>query len=440
MGRPAQVRRGPVRAVLAGLALVAVGCGSSPSPPPSPVGGCPPQVARATPPAPETPATTKGGTTGGAEGCPAATTAQPDGAAKAGDRLALGLEETSLQLGEGRWAVKVALPAARYVTIGVAGPAKALVDFDVIGDGPLRRLRTGALKDDGLLPAFLSFETTAAEQTLTVVVDVEAPVTLLRVAADPTDIAERSRRALKQGKVQPRLLVGLPAPIERRAGYLFQTPQRYAFLRVDVAAALRAALRQTKIRFKGNGIAIGDATQWNGDKPASDRGKPRHIHHDQGRDIDLGLPSSDHSPSLLQRRCEGVLVEKDELKCGPGTVGNLDARRLAYFLGLLIDGPTPGGRHVPDADRRPGPIAEVESILTDQAYVDEIRKALPGLRRKRWIHDEAFGALGEEGLLRPSSWHTDHVHITFKGESAKVPEVLRFEAQPPPGDQPSKPR
>ncbi|MBW2452949.1 MAG: hypothetical protein JRI68_00465 [Deltaproteobacteria bacterium] len=424
------MRKVSVRAVWAGLGLAALGCGS-PTLLPPPVGGCPPQVGRAAPPAGATSATTKG--------CPAATAVQPDAAAKPGDRLALGLEQTSLALGEGRWAVKVTVPAARYVTIGVAGPAKALVAFDVIGDGALRRLRTGAVKDDGLLPAFLSFETPAEEQILTVVVDVEAPVTLLRVAADPTDIGERSRRALRLGKAQPRLLVGLPAPIERRAGYLFQMPQRYAFLRADVAAALRAALRQTKIRFKGNGIAIGDATQWNGDKPASDRGKPRHIHHDQGRDIDLGLPSSDDSPSLLQRRCEGVLVEKDELKCGPGTVQNLGARRLAYFLGLLIDGPTPGGRHVPDADRRSGPLAEVESILTDQAYVDEIRKALPALRRKRWIHDEAFGALGEEGLLRPSSWHTDHVHITFKGESALVPEALRFEAQPPPGGGPSAP-
>jgi len=353
-------------------------------------------------------------------------------------RLDLGLEQTSLALAPGRWAVIVDVPAARYVTLGVAGPADALVTFDVIGNGPLRRLRAGALKDDGLLPTFVSFETTAVEQTLTAIVDVTAPVTLLRVAADPTDIAERSRRDLRLGKVQPRVLVGLPAPIERRAGYLFQTPQRYTFLRADVAVALRAALRQTRIRFKGNGIAIGDASQWNGDKPAMDRGKPRHIHHDQGRDIDLGLPSSDDSPSLLQRRCEGVLVEKDELKCGPGTVRNLDARRLAYFLGLLIDGPTPGGRHVPNAERRSGAIAEVESILTDQAYVDEIRKALPWLRRKRWIHDEAFGALGEEGLLRPSSWHTDHVHITFKGESARVPAALKFEAQPSPAQPPAK--
>ncbi len=48
------------------------------------------------------------------------------------------------------------------------------------------------------------------------------------------------------------------------------------------------------------------------------------------------------------------------------------------------------------------------------------------------MHDEAFGALGEEGLLRASPWHTDHMHIRFKGEVAGVPEVWKsVHAHPP---------
>jgi hypothetical protein len=86
-------------------------------------------------------------------------------------------------------------------------------------------------------------------------------------------------------------------------------------------------------------------------------------------------------------------------------------------LGLLLDGPTPKGIHMPEG--RPGPVAPVLSILTDQAYVDEIRRAAERLRKRRWIHDEGYGALVEEGLLRPSSWHTDHVHIRFAGEPGR---------------------
>ncbi len=413
------------------LTLATLGCGGTPPWHPPPVDRFPPQVGWSTPPPV---AAGSALARAGEQGCRTATSTSPRALPVAGQRVVLDLERSSLELGAGRWAVKVAVPPQRYVTIGVAGPTAALLGFQVVGDGPLRRLRSGAAEDDGLLPTFVSFQTTAAEQSLTVVVDVDAPVTLLRALGDPADIGERSRQDLRLGKVQPRALVGLPLPIERRAGYLLQAPPRYVFVRTDVAAALRAALRQTRIRFKSNAIAIGDATQWNGDRPATDRGKPRHIHHAEGREVDIGLPSSDDSPSLLRRRCEGVLVEQDELKCAPGTVRDLDVRRLAYFLSLLIDGPTPGGRHVADAARRPGPLAVVETILTDQAYIDEIRKALPALRRKRWIHDEAYGALGEEGLLRPSSWHVDHLHIQFQGERAEVPAVLRFQAEPSPAE------
>jgi len=353
---------------------------------------------------------------------PAAATCGP----QSGQRFELGASTSSLALGEGRWVVEVHVPAQRYVTLGLAGPVDALVSFDVLGKRALRRLRTGSKDDDGLLPSFVSFRSAEQDQQLSVVVDVKKPVRLLRAAVDVNDIGARTPHDLKSGKVQPRSLIGLPSPIERRAGYFLQTPTRYLFVRTDVAAALRAAFKQTKIRFSLGSIFVGDATQWNGQRPATDLGRPRHISHAEGRDIDLGLPAKKNAASLLKRRCEGVMVEKDQLECAPGTVKRLDALRLAYFLGLLLDGPTPHGRYVPKAEHRPGPIAIVESILTDQAYVDEIRKALVVLRRKRWIHDEAFGALGEEGLLRHSPWHVDHVHVRFQGEPAAVPVVLQF--------------
>jgi hypothetical protein len=340
----------------------------------------------------------------------AATTAR----CAAGRRLALPLGRSTLVLERGRWVVTVAAPIESFVTIGVTGPAGALRGFEVVAPKQLKRLRTGASSDDGRLPTFVSFQTRETVDDITVVIDVKHRVRLLRLVVDHAD-----RNA------PPHRLVGLPYPVEGRAGYFLQAPTRYQFVRSDVAGALRAAFKQTRIRFKRGPIATGDASQWNGERPASDMDQPRHISHAGGRDVDIGLPSSDESASKILRRCDGVLVENDRLECSPGTVRNVDAVRLAYFLGLLIDGPTPSGRHIDNPDRRPGPIAEVETIFTDQAYIDEIRRALPKLRRKRWIHDEAYGALGEEGLLRPSPWHTDHVHIRFIGDDAVVPKVLQ---------------
>jgi hypothetical protein len=348
---------------------------------------------------------------------------------RAGERLALGRDRNSLWLDEGRWVVAVHAPARSFVTIGVAGPRGALTGFEVAGRDALTRIETGTRDDDGLLPSFVSFETGEAAAELMVVVDVKRRARLLRSAADRVAPREPGARALRPGRTKKHPLVGMPFPLDSRAGYQLQTPSRYGFVRADVAAALRGALRQTRIRFRRNSIFIGDASQWNGRRPAMDLDRPRHISHDGGRDVDIGLPADDDSASLLKRRCDGVLVEKDVLKCGPGTVSQLDAKRLAYFLGLLIDGPTPGGRHIGAAKRRPGPIAVVETIFTDQAYIDEIRKVLPALRRKRWIHDEAFGALGEDGLLRPSSWHVDHVHVRFRGGAGKVPAALQFKAE-----------
>jgi hypothetical protein len=350
-------------------------------------------------------------------------------------RLDIGEESDAVEVPAGRWVIAVKAAPKQFVTIGVRGPRDAMKSFEVL-DRDLPRLRTGTADDDGRLPAFVSFASRNRAREALVIVDVGQPVVVVRSQTT------RYRPPKKEKGVNPYArppdkgplaLVGLPAPIERRAGYLLQAPHRYQFARADVVAALRAAFKQTRIRFKGDDIAVGDVSQWNGIRPATDLGHPRHISHQGGRDVDIALPMK-KGESMIEKRCDGVLVENDVLKCAPGTVKGVDGMRLAYLLGLLIDGPTPGGRFISKPERRPGPIAVVTTIFTDQAYIDEIRKALPVLRKKKWIHDEAYSALAEKGLLRPSPWHVDHVHIRFGGEQAVVPEVLDFEASPAPED------
>jgi len=331
----------------------------------------------------------------------------------------LPLGKTSLPLLAGRSLVRVELPPGRFVTVGVLGPPEALLCFDLLPQGLGARLRAHApLEHDGRLPAFYSFQAPSEPGDVVVVVDAEAPVRLSRVAVDPAAIEAPSLRDLRTGEAEARPLIGLPFPLEPRDGYVLLAPHRYQFLRVDVAVALRAALHQTHIRYRRGALAIGDGTQWDGRRPAADLDEVRHISHAEGRDVDIALPSDDDdkTASSFERRCRGVMVDEDELECAPGTARGVDAARLAYFLGLLLDGPTPNGRHMPE--NRPGPIAVVETIYTDQEYVILIRRAAEKLRRRRWIHDEGYTALGPDGVLKASPWHLDHVHIRFVGEPA----------------------
>jgi hypothetical protein len=343
-------------------------------------------------------------------------------------------ETNVVELAPGLSSVIVSAPAGAFVTLGVRGPQKALRRFEIVERSHLDALRTGTKDDDGLLPTFVSF-TTPNDRGLEVllIVELAAAATLIRSVTLRAPYVPPPKKEIIQARRRVHPLVGFPFPRDPADGYFMQAAPRYQFLRADIAQALWLALVQTRTRFRRNPIALGDASQWNGQRPAIDLDKPRHISHGEGRDIDIGLPTREDGPSLLERRCEGVLVGKQELVCAPGTVRGLDALRLAYLLGLLIDGPTPRGRHVPDVVRRKGPIVEVETIFTDQAYIDEIRKAIEVLKQRRWIHDEAYGALGEDGLLRPSPWHVDHVHIRFAGKPGRVPERLRFaaEADPP---------
>lgn len=352
----------------------------------------------------------------------------PDGPSP---RLRLTEGQSALSIKAGLTAVLVAAPANSFVTLGLRGPRRALRRLEFVERTHLDGLRTATRDDDGWLPKFVSFATPEnREIEVMFVVDVTAPITLFRVVTPRAPYVPPAKNELLQARRRVHPLVGFPFPGDAAAGYVMQAPSRYLFIRADVAQAMHHALAQTRTRFRRNPIAIGDATQWDGKRPAVDLDKPRHISHGEGRDLDIGLPSRTADASWLERRCQGVLVGKQELVCSPGTVKGLDALRLAYLLGLLIDGPTPKGRHVPDAARRKGPIAEVEAILTDQAYIDAIRQGIEVLKRRRWIHDEAYAALGEDGLLRPSPWHVDHVHVRFVGKPASVPVSLRFEAEP----------
>jgi hypothetical protein len=197
---------------------------------------------------------------------------------------------------------------------------------------------------------------------------------------------------------------------------VLQSPARYQFVRVDVAASLVAALRQTRVRFRRDPIAVADASQWDGVRPATDVGRPRHISHEGGRDVDIALPANDEGPSTVRPHCAGVLVEVDAQGCAPGTARGVDAMRLAYLLGLLIEGyPGPGKPLAAGAL----PPARIERIYTDDVYVREIRRAAEKLRERRWIKDHAFEALLDDQLLRASHWHTDHIHVRFTGEPGR---------------------
>lgn len=311
----------------------------------------------------------------------------------------------AVSLGGGRHLVEVGLPAGAFVAVGVFGPAASLRGVTLVGDAPpIRAARSSApIDEDGLLPRVVAFAPAADPTRLGLVVDVEDPVTLEVAAIDPAERDAPTARALSRGEARARPLVAVPPPSSLDDGYVLQTPCRYAFLRVDVAVVLREALRRTRRRFRGDPIGLGDASQWDGDRPATDRGAPRHISHVGGRDVDIGLPSSDGTQSLLRDRCRGVLLAQDRYGCAPGTVRGLDVQRLAHLLGTICD-------------LAPG---EVIKVFLDDVYRKEIIAAVPALVERRWLKDEAAVALSEDGVLVASPWHTDHVHVRFRGEPGR---------------------
>ena len=314
----------------------------------------------------------------------------------------------SIAIPAGRSIIEVAIEPGQFISVGVLGEPAVLLGFDIVGPPAVRAVAAhGALDEDGILPRMASFRGPPGVDSITVLVDVVEPAQLVRIEADPSVIPPIILSPNKPPKKLPPLpLIGFPAPLSRDDGYLVQSPARYQFIRIDVAAALLAALRQTRVRFRRDPIAIADISQWNGQRPATDRGKPRHISHEGGRDIDIALPANDDSPSIVRPHCDGVLIEADVQGCAPGTTRGFDALRAAYFLGLLLDGLPPG---------------YIERVFTDDAYIREIRRAAETLRSRRWIKDAGFEGLFDDSLIRPSPWHVDHMHIRFSGDPGRSP-------------------
>jgi hypothetical protein len=326
------------------------------------------------------------------------------------DAFRLPIAAKRVSIPSGRTFVTVEVPPGELVSIAVFGPKEALLAFEVLGVIVPR-----TLDEDSILPRVASFRTSPGVTEVRVLVDASAPVDVGRIAVAPMDPAVerakvtpavRPQSALADLRPRPPVihpLIGLPTPSSGDEGYLLQSPARYQFLRIDVAATLVAALRQTRVRFRRDAIAIADISQWDGVRPATDIGRPRHISHEGGRDVDMALPSSDAEPSIVRPHCNGVLVESDVQGCAPGTARGVDAVRLAYLLGLLVES-SPG----------------LERIYTDDVYVREFRNALDTLRKRRWIHDVGYEALLDDALVRASPWHTDHIHLRFAGKPGRA--------------------
>lgn len=316
--------------------------------------------------------------------------------------LRLGLGAREIALPAGRSFVQVETAPDRLISIAVFGETDALLGFDVLGAPGIARATS--LEEDGLLPRVVSLRTGAASEDLLCVIDARSPVTLSRIITAADQARPPTLIELKADPALARPLVGLPSPASPSDGYVLGVPERYLFARVDVALTLHDALRQVQTRFRGDAIAISDISQWNGVRPASDIGQPHHISHEGGRDVDLALPASDGEGSTIRRHCTGVLIEEDRLVCEPGTSRGVDAMRLAYMLGLIVDR---------------SPEGAIIKIFTDDAYIRDIRGALDTLQRRRWIKDRGYAALAEDDVLRPSAWHTDHVHVRFGGEPGR---------------------
>jgi hypothetical protein len=191
--------------------------------------------------------------------------------------------------------------------------------------------------------------------------------------------------------------------VTRDDGYFLQSAARYQFARTDVIAALLLAFRKTRVRYRRDPIAIADISQWDGIRPATDLGLPRHISHEGGRDVDVALAASDEEPSTVRAHCTGVLVEQSVQGCGPGTARGFDAQRMAYFLGVLFETMPP-----------------VEKIFVDDVYLRELRRAAETLHDRRLLKDAGFEGLHDDAIVRASPWHTDHLHVRFAGPAGKA--------------------
>lgn len=328
------------------------------------------------------------------------------GDARADGALELDVDSSPLALPAGRSRIQVTAPAASFVSIAIRGPREALLGARAFGDGLLgRSLRVRAMDEDSLLPRLFSGETAPGEpEVLSMLVDVVDPVTLAIAAVSTSDDKEPTAKGLKEGTESPRPLIGFPAPASWRAGYVVGGPARYAFGRIDVVKSLVKAFAKTRKTFSSDPLWISDMSQWNGKRPKSDLGEVRHISHEGGCDVDLGLPASDTLDGNVRDHCKRVFLDPTHAGCAPGTAKGVDFERLAYVLGVL-------------ADETEGRITKV---FLDDVYRREVIRVAKDLRERDLLKEDAQAALSEEGVLVASPWHTDHVHVRFAGERARA--------------------
>ena len=235
-------------------------------------------------------------------------------------------------------------------------------------------------------------------------VDVVDPVTLAITSVATSEDSEPTAKGLKEGSESPRALVGFPAPASLRSGYVVGGPARYAFGRIDVVKSLMSAFQKTRKTFASDPIWISDMSQWNGKRPKSDLGEVRHISHEGGCDVDLGLPASDTLDGNVRDHCKRVFLDPTHAGCAPGTAKGVDFERLAYLLGTLAD----------ETDGR------ITKVFMDDVFRREVIRVAKDLRERGFLKEVAQAALSEEGVLVASPWHTDHVHIRFSGERART--------------------
>lgn len=311
--------------------------------------------------------------------------------------LRLPRDARELAIPAGEWRVEIDVEPGALTTVLVVGERDGLSHF-AVQDARV----FDALEEDGRLPRAASLVVPDGVRTLSLSLEVSTDVRLMVRRAEPRAELPREPDSID--------LVGMPSPLLRDDGYVLERPNRYQFARPDVVAFLREGFRDTRARFRRDPIGVVDITQWDGRRPAVDIGKPRHVSHDGGRDVDIAIPSTEE-PSLQRDHCD-KLVSPDPRRgdghftavCRRGTGRAFDATRLAYLLGRL-------------AARR-----VLDRVFLDEEFLDPLAKAADRLARHHVIPKHAAALLQPEGgVMKHLPWHTDHVHLRFLGPKGKAP-------------------
>ncbi|MFO0614187.1 MAG: hypothetical protein U0414_16465 [Polyangiaceae bacterium] len=315
---------------------------------------------------------------------------------------------------EGRSAVRVTLPANAFVTLAVLGPRDALLGFDAVGCAAAEIARRSApAEEDGMLPHVVGFAPRPAAETMLVSIEAKAPVEIAMTSATTEDAMAPSPKGLKSGEEKPRPLVVIPAPASRDDGYFLEVPARYTFARIDVAIALLGAYKKVWQYYRQDPVAVHEISQWNGTRPRTDAGNPRHISHVGGVDADIAFPANDGVDSTYRDHCTRAAIDREHANCAPGTVRGIDVERTAFFLGALVDAAP----------------SLVTKVFMDEAFRAEVIRVAPDLARRSFIGEAALGSLSEDGVIVASPWHTDHFHVRFGGEQGRAP-LVRDEDSP----------